>query len=71
MKLKNQHEVAYYQGRIKELELNSNHAFKYIYEIQAYVEKKISSLEINLYYAQVDSQRAQQEIVKWRDLYFS
>ena len=70
IKARNQHEVAYYQRRIEELETNSIHVFKYISEIQTYVEKKISNLEVNLYYAQVDLQRAQQEITKWRDLYF-
>ena len=35
IKLKNQHEVAYYQGRIEELKLNCSHTVKYISEIQA------------------------------------
>ena len=30
VKLKNQHEVTYYQQRIEELEVNSSHTFKYI-----------------------------------------
>ena len=70
IKVRNQHEVAYYQSRIEELEANSSHAFKYTSEIQAYVEKKISSLEFNLYYAQANLQRVQKEITKWRDLFF-
>ena len=70
IKLNNQHEVTYYQQRIEELEANSSHAFKYISEIQAYVEQKISSLEMNLFYTQIDLQHAQQEVLKWKDIYF-
>ena len=67
IEVRNQHEGAYYQQKIRELEANSNHAFKYISEIQAYVERKIPSLETNLYDAQTNLQRAQQEIIRWRD----
>ena len=54
MKNRTQYHVSFYQRRIEELEANSSHAFKYIIEIQTYVERKITSLEANLVYAQVD-----------------
>ena len=59
IRFKNQHKVAYYQQRIENLKGNSSHAFKYISEIQAYIEKKISTLEIKLYYTQANLQKAQ------------
>lgn len=39
MKHNSQYEVAYYPRQNEELEANSSHTFKYIAEIQAYVER--------------------------------
>ena len=68
MRDRNQCQVSLYQRKIEELEINSSHVFKYIGEIQSYVERKIANLEASLVYAQADLHKAHQEIAKWKDL---
>ena len=51
MRDRNQSQVSFYQHKIKELEISTSHAFKYIGEIQSYVERKIVNLESSLLYA--------------------